>query len=337
MDAWRLNSVKALFGGLGVVYQRHPGKANVLAAIEEQTESSLSVPVCLCPWLENPYRLVTLWDILMVFCSGERLFWAGGALETLKTDCFFKTGLGQLSLPPIYYTGPIDEETIDKSLQWLALIQKDCELLGMPVSAETASDIQSVVALATKMGYQSLQQRLDSLRDLIRKEMKTKVFFHVTPERLRFWPSEKTPYIFGEQVGQSFPSANFDISEAGICLALARATASVFHLMRVLELGLAALGNVFGISLAHTNWAPAIEQIESRIRDMHKDPVFKLLPDCKEQQEFYAQAASHFGILKDAWRNYTNHARGKHTEEEATAIFDNVRGFMQKLATRLHE
>jgi hypothetical protein len=106
----------------------------------------------------------------------------------------------------------------------------------------------------------------------------------------------------------------------------------------VLEIGLTVLGARFGISLAHTNWAPAIEQIESKISDMHKDPAWKALPDCKEQQEFYAQVASHFAILKDAWRNHTMHVRGsKSTEEESERIFDNVKAFMEKLAKRLKE
>jgi hypothetical protein len=114
-------------------------------------------------------------------------------------------------------------------------------------------------------------------------------------------------------------------------------TASVFHLMRVLEIGLTILGKQFGVSLAHTNWAPAIEQIESKIRDMHKDPVWRALPDCKEQQTFYAQAATQLAIFKDAWRNHTMHAGGKYAEEEAERIFESVKGFMQKLAERLHE
>jgi len=116
---------------------------------------------------------------------------------------------------------------------------------------------------------------------------------------------------------------------------LSRNTACVFHLMRVLEIGLTALGDTFGVSLSHTNWAPAIEQIESKIREMHKDPSWRTMPDCKEQQEFYAQTASHFGILKDAWRNYTAHARGKYDEQEAFDILSNVRAFMKKLAARL--
>jgi hypothetical protein len=106
--------------------------------------------------------------------------------------------------------------------------------------------------------------------------------------------------------------------------------------MRILEIGLSVLGAAFGVSLANTNWAPAIDQIESKVREMHKDPAWKALPDCKEQQAFYAQAASHFGIIKDAWRNHAMHVRGKYTEDEAVLIFESVRAFMQKLATRLH-
>ena len=145
------------------------------------------------------------------------------------------------------------------------------------------------------------------------------------------------PHIFGSAVGNAFPSAMEDIAESGVCLALERGSACVFHLMRVLEIGLTMLGAEFGVSLARTNWAPAIEEIERKIRDMHKDPTRKSFPDCKQQQEFYAQAASHFGILKDAWRNYTMHARGFYTEEQAERIFENTKGLMQKLAEKLHE
>src|SRR5262249_53284077 len=151
--------------------------------------------------------------------------------------------------------------------------------------------------------------------------MRSKAFFYIPPEKARYWPPADAPYAFGKNVATAFPSSSFDANEAGVCLALARATASVFHVMRVFESGLSALGQIFNVSLAHTNWAPAIDQIESKIRDMHKDPAWKAQPDCKEQQEFFAQAASHFGILKDAWRNYTAHKRGKYTEDEATLIF----------------
>jgi hypothetical protein len=108
--------------------------------------------------------------------------------------------------------------------------------------------------------------------------------------------------------------------------------------MRVLEIGLAALGAAFEVSMEHKNWDRVINEIEKKIREMGEDPKWKALPDWKDQREFYAQAASHFGVLKDAWRNYTNHARGsKYDDEEADNILRNVKMFMQKLSTRLSE
>lgn len=105
--------------------------------------------------------------------------------------------------------------------------------------------------------------------------------------------------------------------------------------MRILELGLTALGKVFAVSLAHTNWHPAIIDIEKAVRNMGAAP--NKSPNWKDEQEFYSQAASSLMLLKDAWRNYTAHARGKYTEEEASQIMDNVKTFMQKLAARLTE
>jgi hypothetical protein len=178
---------------------------------------------------------------------------------------------------------------------------------------------------------------VDAIEKIAQKELKQKAFFYIPPERMRFWPKQVEPFAFGKNVADNFPSTTFDANSAAFGVATTLSTAAVFHLMRVLEIGLSVLGKQFGVSLAHTNWAPAIEQIESKIRDMHKDPAWKALPDCKEQQEFYAQAASHFAIVKDAWRNHTMHARGKYTEDEAEQMFLSVKTFMQKLAERLKE
>jgi hypothetical protein len=183
------------------------------------------------------------------------------------------------------------------------------------------------------LNFQWLFERIEAIERLVDKELKEKLFLYITPEQQRFLPTLGKRNLFGDAVADAFPSANYEISEAGWCLALTRGSASVFHLMRALEIGLAAFGSVFGVSLAHTNWDPALREIESKIREMHKDPTWKVLPDCKEKQESYAQAASHFGILKDAWRNYTMHVRGVYTEDGAEQIFMSVKGFMQKLAS----
>jgi hypothetical protein len=105
--------------------------------------------------------------------------------------------------------------------------------------------------------------------------------------------------------------------------------------MRILERGLIALANKFNVSSDHTNWHNIIEQIESKIRGMGSDPA--KLNNWKTEQEFYAQVAGHFMFVKDAWRNSVTHGRRSYSGHEVKTIMENVRAFMQKLATRISE
>jgi hypothetical protein len=226
---------------------------------------------------------------------------------------------------------------LDRALRFLPHVERECRNVGLVIAAGTVQEAIERLGDEKRPDFWWLKERSAEIRKIIHKEMAGRAFLYLPPEKAQFFATEKKPHVFGDAVAKAFPSAVFDISEAGACLATARPTACVFHLMRVLESGLTVLGKKFGVSLAHTNWAPAIEEIESKIREMHKDPTWKVLPDCKQQQEFYAQAATHFGILKDAWRNYTMHNRGKYTEDEAEQIFKNTKSFMAKLSERLAE
>jgi hypothetical protein len=267
----------------------------------------------------------------------EHWFWCGYALERLATECLIKPTSGDVPFHSSALHAPLIDKIKTKSVDWIESVHNDCVRLELAVASETALEIVAAIQSPVNRDWQWLMDQIHNLQNIIRKEAKSKVFFYIPPGRLKFWITKNNPYPLGEDVHNAFPSTHQDAAEAGMCLAVARPTASVFHSMRVLETGLTALGSVFDVSLAHTNWAPAIDEIERKIRDMHKDPKWKALPDCKALQEFYAQAASHFGILKDAWRNYTAHKRGVYTEERAALIYGNLKAFMQTLATTLHE
>jgi hypothetical protein len=241
--------------------------------------------------------------------------------------------------PLFLMTSPVDEKARAKAIKALKYAEPEFRKVGLSITASMAEDLIADLEgeKQKSQNYQWLVDQVSIIEKLADKELQGKFFLYIPPERAKFWPQRNAQNPLGEDVMLSFPSTTFDAANAGICLATMMSTACVFHLMRVLEIGLAALGNVFGISLAHTNWEPAIREIESKIREMHKDPAWKAHPDCKEQQEYYAQAASHFGILKDAWRNHTMHVRGKYTEVEAERIFETVKALMQKLAERLEE
>jgi hypothetical protein len=319
---------------------------NECAPMAEQSQSvaeldCIAGTLSVAPWESKPYQLITWWE--MDQFSASVTYWAGQIMESLKRDCLAHAGgVGDrdFSFTPHALYDPIDDKTFDKAIDCLSKVEEHCRKIGLQIAADT---IQHEVLVPLKevpprpLSYQWLLQHLYSLQRLIQREMSNRLFLYVPPEKARYWPQMKAPFAFGERVNKAFPSANFDIHNASICLAASIATAAVFHLMRVLEIVLSVLGNKFGVSLANTNWAPAIEEIESKIRAMHKDPVWKALPDCKEQQTFYSQAASYFGIIKDAWRNHTMHTRGKYTEQEAEHIYNSVKAFTQKLAERLSE
>jgi hypothetical protein len=288
------------------------------------------------PWEQHPRQLWSWFE--MLHFSAKAFFLCGNLLQAIRSDCLLGAAECLNGEPVFAMPRDLDKKARDKALRSLAMVETEFRGIGMVITADTVKEIgEELNSPIVRRSFQWLHDQSKAVERLANKEFKGKLFLYIPAERAKFWPTMDQPNAFGDAAAKSFPSAAFDIHNAAICVATTQSTAAVFHLMRVLEIGLTALGKEFGVSLEHTNWAPAIEQIESKIRDMHKDPAWKALPDCKGRQEFYAQAASHFGILKDAWRNYTMHARGKYTEDESERIFENVKGFMQQLAERLHE
>ena len=223
--------------------------------------------------------------------------------------------------------------------------KRQCENLGLVMSAAAFERlIQHLPDLS--LCPDQTTRLCEAARNTLQDELRTKTLLMLSPVQADYY------WAFTEEAGRkssmpieiswspvfaSFPSTKWDALESLRAYALERHTSCVFHLMRVLELGLTALGAMFGVSLAHKNWEPAISEIEKKIRDIRNDPNWSTKPTHKEDLEFYAQAASHFRVLKDAWRNYTAHARGRYDEPECMEMLINVRGFMQKISERLHE
>jgi hypothetical protein len=300
-----------------------------------QSDSTLETGDCgeiLSIWQRNPYEGVSWWDMLQF--AARQFTWVIQGLENVKLDCYMASIPGDGDEPIFNMMTQIDDRLKDKAERVLVEAEAQCRAIDLSITADAIGDIRKGIETDARVtrNCQWLLDQVRGVQKLIERETKGRVFLYCPPERSKFLPNVDLPYVFGEPVAEAFPSAMYDIHEAAMCLGLARSSASVFHLMRTLEVGLAALGDKFGVSLEHTNWAPAIDQIESKIREMHKDPIWKVQPDCKTLQEKYAQAASLFGVFKDAWRNHTMHRRGKYTEGEAEMIFNNVKSFMAKLA-----
>lgn len=152
------------------------------------------------------------------------------------------------------------------------------------------------------------------------------------------YPKEKAEILLSWRRDWKAVVAGFPITEADIkagvdIWAMGHHTASVFHMMRVLEYGLGALapnvGRVFDIQ----NWQNIINEIESAIRQENKT-----LPrgaDKNERLRFLSEAAKEFSYFKDGWRNYVSHNKCTYDDYQARSVMEHTRQFMTILVANL--
>lgn len=162
-------------------------------------------------------------------------------------------------------------------------------------------------------------------------ELSSQCFFRLSPERCSLYDLNEPP--FGQEVYDKFLDTQFDIEAAARCYALEEWTACVFHLMRVVEVGLHTLAKRLRVPMARDvdlkQWGEIIREIERAIKKIEGQ---KRTRARDEKLQFYSEAASNFQHFKNAWRNHVSHVRGKYLEREATTIWSHVQAFMQALA-----
>ncbi len=276
-----------------------------------------------CPWTAGS-RLVSLWDIMEQFNAEN--------FHTLGWILGFIEGFGHYDQPD----ADLEKGTAEEILRQLIDAKEECEPVGLRVCVIHIDEIIDKLTSSLKSNKPLKRKQIAVLSEQlfynVRREMGVTKFFRLSGDTQRYF---NLPNAFGEVVAGSFPKAEYDILESGNCLALSRSTACVFHAMRILEYGLCALADKFGVPFEHKSWNDVIEPIEKAIRQI-KNQSDKPT-DWKDEEQFYSEAASQFMHFKNAWRNYTAHRQFKYTETEAESIFRHVRDFMTHIAKRLKE
>ncbi|MGZ8731680.1 MAG: hypothetical protein ACXW5U_22955 [Thermoanaerobaculia bacterium] len=145
------------------------------------------------------------------------------------------------------------------------------------------------------------------------------------------------PKPWGEEVYAAFESAREDIVRARYAIAVDLPTASVFHAMRVAEVGLKWLARRLKVKLRENKkpfpvdeavWNKIIDGVNGRIKVIRQK---RAGPKKRELLERYANAAQQCDYMKDLWRNNVSHAHRSYSRLEAEAAEQRVRDFMQSL------
>lgn len=274
-------------------------------------------------------RLISL-DALMRLLEVDQLI--GGYSTILATGDMAK----DMARHPGY--APIERESHQQMVARIRKFHEIASCMDMPVARSLSRDFLAVVEAATDTPTGKRLDRdqlvhLKAMRDQIiasfSLELTGKQFYLLSQsDAVLVAPSEP---LWGSDFQGKFPSATYDLDEAAKCLAFGRGTASVFHLMRVTEIGLRAVHHCLGIPIAlvgtDRNWG----NIANRIRDdINKHSGWA-------EKDLFLEFHALLVAVKDAWRNATMHVENKYTPEEAEHIYHVARGFMRKLASRMDE
>jgi len=206
---------------------------------------------------------------------------------------------------------------------------------------EVLKDLEAPTALAAAerliRGLQDPKITLGAFSFLIghlflslKTEFGAQSFFALSSNEARFFFAAEPP--FGPEVQAKFSdSVSEDTREASKCIACSRYTASVFHLMRVLEVGVGQFAGLLGVQPLDKrgkdkNWQNFLDETDKAIRQL---PTQDLLT------KKYAAISANLYSVKVAWRNEVMHPKQSYTEEQALEVFAASKAFMRELASVL--
>jgi hypothetical protein len=206
--------------------------------------------------------------------------------------------------------------------------------LKLPVSAAAAERLVDLFK-SDRAKLTHVEDGIRSIQSRMRDELKSRAFLAVRSDNVSFF--EEPKHLLGQDVWTKYRSAHYDIEEAGKCFALARYTASVFHLMRVVELAVNATRVCLGIpdsaKPSEKAWGKILGAIRTEKDKRNGAKSWKSPADA----DFFDGAYVLLDAVKEAWRDPTMHIESKYTEDEARRVFVAMNSFMSKLASRVDE
>jgi hypothetical protein len=255
----------------------------------------------------RPGKLWSLWEMLVL--DGKRF------AEIFRV-------LGDVREHSIQNTGALSDDIIANKAQGVQETLKRLSELDLPVSLSAVHELLSCNT------HQEVHEAIKLAMKVVAWELKGRKFYGPLRHFEKYYENGK---LFGDEVFDSFPSANEDIQEAGTCLALERGTACVMHLMHVVEIGLKALAGAVGVP-PQNDWGSYLREIDKELALRIKTSGAR-----SADEQFYAEVAITIDHMRRSWRNPTLHPEKTYSPERAEEILIAVSSFMKHLATRLSE
>lgn len=272
----------------------------------------------------GPGELVSLRRMLELNASA--FYRATAALRTLRMTIIAV----RKDHPKEVIEKAVDAEVCGTLQSHIAQLQECCNAMIVPSTRDAVLRLSG--AVNNRCSYGHLDELVRDVEMRLADDLeRVKLLILDAKNETRFYDGASR---FGK-AEIMFPSASFDIAEASKCLALRRYTASVFHMMRVIEVGLRSVSLCLGApdptKPSERNWGFILRGLSEAIDN--KQGEWK----ASDEKEFFSGVYLALDRVRTLWRNATMHIENKYTEDEADEVYEAVRVFMKKLASRLDE
>jgi hypothetical protein len=161
---------------------------------------------------------------------------------------------------------PLDDDAAKDLKGHLENVLKVCEDLGLDVSKELFEQ--------AKDSPPATDREFDVMKTALYAELKNRLMVYVPSHRRKYF-QHKT--FLDPGIQKPFPGAFTELGTAGQAFSVGLYTATVFHAMRAVELGLRSMAQSLevelpNLSLENVDWETLIRQIESKIEKMKDLP-----------------------------------------------------------------
>lgn len=239
---------------------------------------------------------------------------------------------------------PADELPINDKKHLAHIVQSfgdHCRAIGLEQSALQATVVHQHVAYQGELcNNSSVASDLEALITLVVSELSKQRFAYIPLDSHKYFEQENL-FLLNQPITQ-FPSADQDIRDAGNAYAVGLYTATVFHLMRVAEIGLRVFAKHLRVGMPKkkgpiqwAQWEDILRELRLKIDKLSTRAGAK--PKKSADRAFYRGLLTEFEGFKDMYRNDVMHVRKTYSQGEATSALERVGEFIQRLGTRVHE
>jgi hypothetical protein len=276
--------------------------------IESDEIQSLAINSDSCETGFRLYGVVSLFDMLRFY---------PGAFALLSRSLL---GLSALEIAKEL---PLNDPRIEGRRTDLEYFAKEAKRIGLPLSSIQANRILEAWNAGDR---ERLSRGAEELDTRIIDELHAKFCYVVAQEKASFLDQG---WLANSKIDPAFPSAIPELRRAGRCFAYAENTACVFHLMRVVDLGLRTVADSLQISYEARNWSG----ISNKITKLMEQKYQLKTDEWRKSEPFYATVLTDIQAISKGYRNEGLHdARKVYEESDADYLLTVVEHFMSNLA-----